>query len=119
MCIRDRSWFDALPPELASRFDVIVSNPPYVADHEVLPDEVDRWEPSQALRAGPDGTDDLHQLVDHANRWLRPGGLLVLEMAPTQTAAIAERAAGQGFVDVQIGQDLTQRDRWVQATWRG
>ena len=108
------SWFDALPDELRGRFGVIVSNPPYVAEHEELPAEVIDWEPPSALFAGPQGTEDLDHLVAGAPGWLVPDGSLVLEMAPSQTEVIAERAAVH-FAEVQVELDLAGRARLVVA----
>lgn len=112
--LAEGSWFEALPDELAGRFGVIVSNPPYVADDEELPPVVADWEPSDALFAGPSGTEDLDRLVDDAPSWLAPEGALVLEMAPHQTAAVAERAE-RHFVHVAVETDLTGRERAVVA----
>ena len=112
--LHEGSWFGALPQGLRGGVDVIVSNPPYVTDGEVLPAVVGEWEPSTALRAGPDGLDDLHRIVDEAPRWLALGGALVLEMAPAQTGPIAERCEAVGLT-AAVHQDLTGRDRAVVA----
>jgi release factor glutamine methyltransferase len=108
------SWFEALPAELAGRFGVIVSNPPYVADSEALPVEVAAWEPAAALYAGPEGTEHLHHLVDEAGPWLTPDGALVLEMAPAPAPVVANRAQAR-FAEVTVAPDLTGRDRAVVA----
>lgn len=113
--LHDGSWFEALPSAASGSIDVIVSNPPYVTDDEKLPPVVREWEPSTALRAGPDGLDDLRQIVDQAARWLAGDGTLVLEMAPHQTATVAARCEQHGFV-ASIHQDLAGRDRAVVAT---
>ena len=65
-------WFAALPDDLAGRIDVIVTNPPYVADDEMadLPAEVREWEPHQALCSGPTGLEDIERIVAEAPRWL-------------------------------------------------
>ena len=104
-------WFDALPPAMVRAFDVVVSNPPYVARDDDLPAEVAGWEPSVALLADGSGLADLEVLVDGAGAWLAPGGALVLEMAPDQTAAMADRARTVGYVDVGVHRDLAGRDR--------
>ena len=113
--ILEGSWFDALPSEMAGAFNVVVSNPPYVDVADDLPPEVVGWEPSEALFAPGSGRADLESLVDGATEWLAPGGALVLEMAPDQTAALAERAREAGFVEVCIHRDLAGRDRAVVA----
>ena len=113
--ILEGSWFDALPSEMAGAFDVIVSNPPYVDVADELPAEVVGWEPSEALFAPDSGCADLESLVDGAMRWLAPGGVLVLEMAPGQTMAMADRARTVGFVEVCVHLDLAGRERAVVA----
>ena len=114
--VSEGSWFDGLPGDLAGRLDVVVSNPPYVAPDEVLPDEVAHWEPNMALfspgdGSPGDGTADLRTLVDGAPAWLAPGGALVLEMAPDQTEAMVAHAEMAGYVDVAVHPDLAGRDR--------
>lgn len=104
-------WFDALPMELRGRVDVVVSNPPYVADGDELPDEVAKWEPLSALRAGPDGLDALRRIIAEAPAWLREGGTLVVEIGETQGAAVVELADAAGLHDPHIEQDLAGRDR--------
>lgn len=116
--VAEGSWFEALDVELRGGFDVIVANPPYVATDDDLPAEVADWEPGSALVAGPRGTEDLEHLVDAAVEWLAPAGLLVLELAPHQAEAIAERARRVGYVEAQVVADLTGRDRAVVARIR-
>ena len=104
-------WFDALPDDLRGSVDVIVTNPPYVAEGDALPPEVARWEPSEALFAGGDGLDDVRRIVAHAPRWLRRPGALIVEMAPTQASVVASLADEAGFSHVEIRPDLAGRDR--------
>jgi release factor glutamine methyltransferase len=106
-------WFEALPGELRGSIDVVVANPPYVAEHEVpdLPDDVRDWEPRGALVSGPTGLEDIERIVAEAPAWLaRPGSLLV-ELAPHQAAPAATLARGAGFAGVTVWPDLTGRDR--------
>ncbi|MGF1596440.1 MAG: peptide chain release factor N(5)-glutamine methyltransferase [Acidimicrobiales bacterium] len=113
-------WFDALPAGLAGGLAVVVANPPYVADDDVLPPVVADWEPPEALFAGPAGTEHVDHLVETAPGWLAPRGALVLEMAPDQTGPVAERAAAR-FAEVVVERDLTGRARAVVARrpkWR-
>jgi release factor glutamine methyltransferase len=115
--LTDGAWFDALPPELAGRIDVIVTNPPYVADGEIvdLPAEVRDWEPHQALFSGPRGLEDIEHIVAEAPRWLsRPGSLLV-ELAPHQARHTVRVALAAGFATAAAWPDLTGRDRIVVA----
>jgi len=108
------SWFHALPTALRGSIDVIVSNPPYVPDDEDLPAVVSEWEPPHALRGGPDGTDDLLHLVHKARPWLTAGGVIVLEMGPSQTSMIAAECRARGF-EAEIHHDLAGRERAVVA----
>ena len=105
------AWFDALPDDARGTLDVVVSNPPYIAQHEELPAAVVDWEPASALVAGPEGTEDLVRLIDEARDWLAPGGALVLELAPWQAAPMAERAVVAGYTDVRVEPDLAGLDR--------
>lgn len=108
------SWFEALPAELAGRFGVIVSNPPYVAHGDEIDPVVAAWEPASALYAGPDGTEHLTHLVEEAPAWLVTAGALVLELAPSQAEAVADRARAR-FAEVSVEDDLTGRPRAVVA----
>lgn len=109
------SWFDALPSELEGCVDVVVSNPPYIADTEVLPDEVVNWEPSGALYAGPSGLEAVREIVAGAGAWLVPGGALVVEIAPHQRDAVTAMAGEAGLVDVEVVPDLAGRPRALRA----
>lgn len=117
--LAEGSWFDALPPDLRGGFHVVVSNPPYVAEHEfdALPPEVRDHEPRQALVGGPTGLEALAELVAGAPAWLVPGGALVLELAPHQAGAAADLARAAGFGEVEVRPDLVGRDRVLVARW--
>jgi release factor glutamine methyltransferase len=106
-------WFAALPTELLGSIDLIISNPPYVADGDELPEVVRDWEPASALFAGADGLDDLRVIVAEGPQWLAPGGVLVVELAPMQAQQFAGLARGAGFAEVEILEDLTGRQRAV------
>lgn len=104
------SWFEPLPPELRGRVALVVSNPPYLA----LGDDVDPaigWEPREALFAGPTGFEAIDELVAEAPAWLASPGALVIELAPHQAAAAAERARRAGFGPVVVHPDLAGRPR--------
>jgi release factor glutamine methyltransferase len=104
------SWFEALPDD--TRFDVIVSNPPYVAvGSSDLDPSVGDWEPSNALFAGIDGLDDIRTIAAGAPDRLRPGGVLVLEIGADQGRAVDDILRRAGFVDVEVRPDLSGRDR--------
>ena len=108
-------WFRALPEELRGQVDVVVSNPPYVAEGEVLPREVADWEPGGALVAGPTGLEALAEIVGEASAWLRRPGVLVLEVAPHQALEVVRLARSQGLGDADARPDLQGRLRVVVA----
>ena len=102
-------------------FDAIVSNPPYVAEHErsALAPEVVEWEPGTALFSGADGLDVIRGLVAEAATHLRAGGLLALEVGAGQAGDVEEmlRAAGE-YQEVRTVADLARVPRVVLATRR-
>ena len=113
--ISQGSWFEALPQEMLEKFDVIISNPPYISDSEELPLEVSEWEPSSSLRSGPLGTEDLSFLLNNSIEWLSAEGQLILELAPMQADQMVEEAKNLNFREVQLRNDLTGRDRVLMA----
>jgi release factor glutamine methyltransferase len=106
------SWFGALPPELAGRLALVVSNPPYLAEGDpAVETSVWEWEPSSALFAGADGLDALRAIIAGAPAWLRPGGALVCEIGAAQGAAVSALAADAGLGDIEVRPDLAGLDR--------
>ena len=113
---RQGSLFE--PLEEGERFNVIVSNPPYIAESEKgeLQPEVRDWEPPEALFAGEDGLDVIRQLVAGAPEHLVSGGLLALECGLGQAERVAADVNATGaFAAVRIRPDLTGRPRVVMA----
>ncbi|MBB5864484.1 peptide chain release factor N(5)-glutamine methyltransferase [Xanthomonas sp. 3058] len=109
------SWFAPLSGEC---FDLIASNPPYIAAHDPHLGEGDlRYEPASALASGPDGLDDIRLIVTDAPAHLLPGGWLLLEHGWDQGAAVAELLVARGFDAVATHQDLEQRDRVTVGRW--
>ena len=106
------------PLRASERFDIIVSNPPYVPTARIarLSPEV-RQEPREALDGGPDGLAVLRRIVAGAPRRLNPGGLLALEMDPAQTPVVAGWLDRKGFSDVRTVKDLQGRKRIVSGRW--
>ena len=103
-------WWAALPTQ--QRFEVIVSNPPYIAAADPHLAEGDlRFEPRGALAAGADGLDDLRTIVAGAPAWLRPGGLLALEHGWDQGKAVRELMRTAGFTSVDTLHDAQQHER--------
>ena len=110
------SWFDALPVDVRGEIDVVVSNPPYIADGDPeVAESVLEYEPHTALFAGDDGLDDVRTIARDARDWLRSGGWLVMEIGYQQGDAVKALFEGFGFVDVAIANDLTGRPRIAEA----
>ena len=102
-----------LPVAILGRVDLIVSNPPYVADYEYdfLPSDV-RREPREALVAGPTGLEVIQRIGASAADWLRPGGVVICEIAATQGVSAPSSFYG---VSTVVRKDLSDRDRYVVA----
>jgi release factor glutamine methyltransferase len=110
------SWFDALPVDVRGEIDVVVSNPPYIADGDAeVAESVLEYEPHTALFAGDDGLDDVRTIARDAREWLRSGGWLVMEIGYQQGDAVKALLEGFGFADVTIANDLTGRPRIAEA----
>lgn len=106
------SWWSALPNELRGTFDVVVSNPPYIAVDDAEVDEsVREWEPASALFAGADGLDDIRVIMRGAREWLKPGGWLVLEIGYRQGDAVLTLASELGLVNAEVRHDLASHPR--------
>ena len=106
------SWWSALPSELRGTFDVVVSNPPYIAvDDSEVDESVREWEPASALFAGGDGLDDIRAIMTGAREWLKPGGWLVLEIGYRQGDAVLALASECGLVNAEVRNDLAHRPR--------
>jgi len=110
-------WFSAVQ----GAFDLIVSNPPYIAADEMagLAPEVRDWEPHLALSPGGDGLDAYRTLARGAGARLMPGGRLLLEIGPTQGAAVSGLLRSAGFEDLRVLPDMDGRDRVVAAVKPG
>ncbi|MGH8383446.1 peptide chain release factor N(5)-glutamine methyltransferase [Pseudomonas sp.] len=102
-------WFDSLQGQ---RFDLIISNPPYIAaeDPHLVAGDV-RFEPSSALVAGADGLDDLRIIISQAPVHLQPGGWLLLEHGYDQGAAVRELLAQHDFEQIESRIDLGGHER--------
>lgn len=109
------NWFTAVP---AARFELIVSNPPYLSAEETAQTaaEVRDYEPAQALTSSADGMSDLAAIVADAPRFLSAGGLLALETGIAQHARLVALAQAAGFSRIESKRDLTDRDRFVFAS---
>jgi release factor glutamine methyltransferase len=111
--LAEGNLFDPLPTAILGMVDLIVANPPYVAevDFAALPRDVQR-EPRVALVSGPTGLEIIQQIGASAAAWLRPGGVVICEIGERQGVS-----AASSFRDLPavVRQDLTGRDRYVVA----
>jgi release factor glutamine methyltransferase len=107
--VLESHWFSALQGE---RFDLIVSNPPYIAsaDPHLRAGDV-RFEPASALVAGEDGLDDLRLIIGQAPAHLHPGGWLLLEHGYDQAPAVRELLAQHDFEQIESRIDLGGHER--------
>jgi len=111
---------DGFQPALGQRFDAIVSNPPYLAEAEAaaLGPELTH-EPRGALFAGADGAALLRRIALEAPLFLKPGGLLALELAPAQADELTQCLSRCGFEGPQLHRDLGGHARVITARCRG
>ena len=114
---RKSDWF----ANVTGAYDLIVSNPPYIAADEMpaLAPEVRDWEPLQALTPGGDGLDAYRAIARGAGARLMPGGRILVEIGPTQGPAVAALFATAGLEGIRVLPDLDGRDRVVVAVKPG
>ena len=120
--MRERIRFlagDLFEPVASERFDLVISNPPYVArdDAASLPPELSH-EPEMALFAGADGLEVIRRLVAEAGNHLSPGGWLLFELSPEQIETVETELAGAGFSEIERRFDLARLPRVVGARWQ-
>jgi release factor glutamine methyltransferase len=115
--LKQGSWF---APLAGQRFDLIASNPPYVAQDDTdLAADVRRFEPGVALISGPTGMEALDLIVRGAAQHLLPGGWLVLEHGWKQGEAVRQRLVREGFAHVRSHADLAGRERVTEGQKEG
>ncbi len=109
-------WFGALG-QTADRFDLIVSNPPYIASAviDTLSPEVKAFDPMLALDGGPDGLGPYRIIVAQSGAHLKPGGQVLVEIGYDQGEAVAALFAEHGFADIGVHKDLNGIDRVISA----
>ncbi len=106
------SWFDAGRPSENRTYDIIVSNPPYIEAGDSHLQQGDlRFEPQNALTDFSDGLSCIRTLVQEAGRWLKTGGVLLVEHGYNQGAAVRALFEQNGFAQVATRQDLAGLDR--------
>jgi len=111
--------FEPLVPHLdVTQWDLIVCNPPYVsaAEYEALEKNVKDYEPELALRAGDDGLDIYRRIAAQIDQYLKPDGVLLLEIGYAQGPAVRELLeATELFAEVTVEKDANNNDRIVTA----
>lgn len=107
------SLFEPLSPDLS--FDLIVSNPPYIGDHELqdLQPEVRQYDPRLALVGGSEGWELPWRLILEAHARLKPGGLLFVEVAPSQIPILLEKARSLGWAFCGFEKDWADNPRFI------
>lgn len=107
-------WFD----DVGGQFDLIVSNPPYIAPSEMpdLAPEVGTFEPRAALTDDVDGLSAYRAIATRINWCLAPGGRILVEIGPTQADAVSSIFAKAGLTAISVHRDLAGRDRVVAAS---
>lgn len=112
---RQGDWFAGC--KNGERFDLILSNPPYLVegDPEIWP-EVSRYDPPAALYGGKDGLDCYRRIIPDAPEWLAPGGRIFLEVGAGQARKVAELLSRRGFRDIDILSDYGGVERVVKGT---
>jgi release factor glutamine methyltransferase len=109
VALHQGDWFG---PLAGLRFDLVASNPPYIADGDPHLGEGDlRFEPALALSSGADGLDAIRRIVHEAPMHLAAGGWLLLEHGWDQGDAVRALLQGAGFLEVETQRDLEGRDR--------
>ncbi|MCY7271493.1 MAG: peptide chain release factor N(5)-glutamine methyltransferase [Sphingomonas bacterium] len=104
--LRLGNWADGIDEQ----FDLVLINPPYVAEEAELGPGVAEYEPAEALFAGPDGLDDYRRLAPEIGRLIAPGGLAAIEIGHDQADSAAALFAAAGH-DVRLSHDLAGRAR--------
>lgn len=103
------NWFENLNNQ---RFDVIVSNPPYIEENDAHLTQGDlRFEPMSALASGADGLDDIRQIIGDCLIHLKPQGWLMLEHGYNQAEQVADLMADAGLTNIETIKDLGNNDR--------
>ena len=97
-------------------FDLILCNPPYVAEHESLGAGVAEYEPEEALFAGPEGLESIRRVASEIPRLLAPGGLAAVEIGAAQGAGAMALLRRDGL-EARVAKDFGGRDRAVLLTW--
>ena len=115
--LRQGDWTGCIDAARDGPFDLIVSNPPYIAAAEMagLAPDVRDWEPPGALSPGGDGLAAYRAILPAVPRLLAPGGRVLLEIGPSQAASVTDIARAAGLCRIDVLRDMDGRDRVVAA----
>ncbi|HHR85150.1 peptide chain release factor N(5)-glutamine methyltransferase [Candidatus Bipolaricaulota bacterium] len=105
------NWFEHVP----GKFDLVVSNPPYIPEEEMdnLPDEVREHEPHRALDGGRDGMEEIAKLVAGLKEHMHSGAMALFEIGHGQGTMIREEMEDAGLTDIRVERDFAERERYV------
>jgi release factor glutamine methyltransferase len=112
--------YDALPSSLVSQVDVIISNPPYIPTDEIkeLAPEILQYEPLGALDGGVDGLAFYRRIYAEGQKFLRPGGLVAVEIGHGQGSQVVAIAQNLGYIEPKVYRDYGDKERVVMAIWK-
>ena len=117
MQVIESNWFSNIPIR-APKFDLIVSNPPYIHSEDPHLQQGDlRFEPITALVSGAEGLEDLRTIVDQSRDYLKPKGWLLVEHGYQQGRAVRELFAAAGFTEVSTQRDYNRQERISFGQW--
>ena len=106
---------DLLAPLAGEKFNLIISNPPYIPSGEIpaLMPEVSRYEPKSALDGGPDGLNIYHRIITNAPEYLLPGGIIAFEVGQGEGEPVRAMLLAAGFSNVKAAKDYAGIERVV------
>ena len=104
---------------IAGKFDLIVSNPPYISEYEMtnLSKDVLNWEPRIALTPEGDGLEAYKYILNGAKKLLKPNGKLILEIGYNQRDEVSYLLKSNNYKDIKVVKDINNKDRVISASW--
>ena len=113
LTLMEGSWF----APISGRYDIIISNPPYItsAAMEELEIEVKSFDPDLALRGGEDGLTAYRAIISQASNYLKPAGFLLFEIGYDQASSVMALLTEAGFTDISAHKDLSGHHRMIKA----
>ena len=104
---------------IAGKFDLIVSNPPYISEYEMtnLSKDVLNWEPRIALTPEGDGLEAYKYILNGAKKLLKPNGKLILEIGYNQRDDVSNLLKSNNYKNITFIKDINNKDRIISASW--